>query len=104
MTRIKFSLGLLRKALSLVIDGILFIVSMWFLIGLIGIALLVVITFVFGVLSLFWTASLTPTLSKRLRLPTSADTSPQVAAVSLWASRMEEYNPCSNHWRPSPII
>ena len=53
MTRIKFLLGLLRKALSLVIDGILFIVSMWFLIGLIGIALLVVIAFVFGILSLF---------------------------------------------------
>ena len=46
-------LGLLRRALSLVIDGILFIVSMWFLIGLTGIALLVVIAFVFGVLSLF---------------------------------------------------
>ena len=49
----KFLLGLLRKALSLLIDGILFIVSMWFLIGLIGFALLVVIAFVFGVLSLF---------------------------------------------------
>ena len=53
MTRIKFLLGLLRKALSLVIDGILFIVSMWFLIALIGFALLVVIAFLFGVLSLF---------------------------------------------------
>lgn len=53
VTRIKLSLGLLRKALSLMIDGILFIVSMWFLIGLIGIALLVVIAFAFGVLSLF---------------------------------------------------
>ena len=53
MTRIKFLLGLLRKALALLIDGILLVVSMWFLIGLIGIALLVVIAFVFGVLSLF---------------------------------------------------
>ena len=53
MTRIKFLPGLLRKALSLVIDGILFIVSMWFLIGLIGFALLVVIAFVYGVMSLF---------------------------------------------------
>ena len=53
MTRIKFLPGLLRKALSLVIDGILFIVSMWFLIGLISFALLVVIAFVYGVMSLF---------------------------------------------------
>lgn len=53
MTRIKFLIGLLRKALSLVIDGILFIVSMWFLIGLIGFALLVVIALVYGVISLF---------------------------------------------------
>ena len=53
VTRIKFLLGLLRKALSLVIDGILFIVSMWFLIGLIGFALLIVIAFVYGVVSLF---------------------------------------------------
>ena len=52
MTRIKFSLKLLRKALSLVLDGILFIISMWFLIGLIGFALLVVISFLYGVRSL----------------------------------------------------
>ena len=53
MARIKFLLGLLRKALSLLIDGILLIVSMWFLIGLIGFALLVAIAFVYGVISLF---------------------------------------------------
>jgi len=53
MTRTKFLLGLIRKALSLVIDGILFIVSMWLLIGLIGFALLVVIAFVYGVINLF---------------------------------------------------
>ena len=53
MTRIKFLLGLLRKAFSLLIDGILFIVSMWFLIGLIGFAPLIVIAFVYGVVSLF---------------------------------------------------
>ena len=52
MMRVEFLLRLLRKALSLVIDGILFVVSMWFLIGLIGFALLVVIAFVYGVLSL----------------------------------------------------
>lgn len=51
--RAKFLLRLLRRALSLVIDGILFIVSMWFLIGLVGFALLVVIAFVYGVMSLF---------------------------------------------------
>lgn len=53
MTRIKFLLGFLRKAFSLLIDVILFIVSMWFLIGLVGFALLVVIAFVYGVMSLF---------------------------------------------------
>ncbi|MCY3543611.1 MAG: hypothetical protein OXH22_06170 [Chloroflexi bacterium] len=53
MTRIKSSLRLLRKALSLLIDGILFVVSMWFFIGLIGFALLVIIAFVYGVRSLF---------------------------------------------------
>lgn len=53
VTRIKFLLGLLRKALSPVIDGIMFVVSMWFLIGLIGFALLVVIAFVYVVMSLF---------------------------------------------------
>jgi hypothetical protein len=53
ITRIKFSLRLLRKALSLTIDGTLFIISMWFLIGLIGFALLVVIAFLYGVMSLF---------------------------------------------------
>lgn len=53
VTRVKSLLRLLRKAFSLLIDGILFIVSMWFLIGLIGFALLVVIAFVYGAISLF---------------------------------------------------
>lgn len=53
VTRIKFLLKLLRKALSLVIDGIFLVASLWFLIGLIGFALVVVIAFVYGVISLF---------------------------------------------------
>lgn len=53
MTRIKSLLRLLRKAFSLLIDGILFIVSMWFLIGLVVFALLIVIALVYGVISLF---------------------------------------------------
>ena len=50
--RVKFLFGLLRKALSLMIDGFLLIVSMWFAIGLIGFALLVVIALVYGLTSL----------------------------------------------------
>lgn len=53
MTRIRFLLGLLRKAFSLAIDGVFLIVSLWFLLALIGFALLVVIAFVYGVMSLF---------------------------------------------------
>ena len=43
---------LIGKTLSLALDGFLLIVSLWFVIGLIGFALLVVIALVYGLMSL----------------------------------------------------
>ena len=43
---------LIAKLLSLAFDGFLFIISLWFLIALIGFALLVVIALVYGLTSL----------------------------------------------------
>ena len=53
MTVIRYLLRLLGNLLSLVVDGIFLIASLWFLIGLIGFGLLVVIALVYGLLSLF---------------------------------------------------
>ena len=43
---------LIGKILSLALDGFLFIISLWFLIALIGFGLLVVIAFVYALTSL----------------------------------------------------
>jgi len=43
---------LIGKLLSLAFDGFLFIISLWFLIALIGFGLLVVIALVYGLASL----------------------------------------------------
>ena len=43
---------LIGKTLSLALDGFLFSISLWFLIGLIGFGLIVVIAFVYGLKSL----------------------------------------------------
>ena len=52
MTLLKYLLRLLGKILSLAIEGFLLIVSLWFLIGLMGFGLLVVIALVYGLMSL----------------------------------------------------
>ena len=49
---IKYLWRLLGKTLSLAIEGFLLIVALWFLIGLMGFGLLVVIALVFGLMSL----------------------------------------------------
>ena len=43
---------LIGKILSLVLDGVLFIISLWFFIALIGFVLLVLIAIVYGLTSL----------------------------------------------------
>ena len=43
---------LFGKILSLALDGFLFVISLWFLIGLIGFGLLVLIAVVYGLMSL----------------------------------------------------
>lgn len=53
MTPIRYLLQLLGKILSLLVEGVFFIVSLWFLIGLLIFGLIVVIAFMYGIRSLF---------------------------------------------------
>ncbi len=52
MTLIKRLLRLTGKLLSLAIDGVLFVISLWFAVGLIVFALVIVIALIYGIMSL----------------------------------------------------
>ena len=52
VTIVKYLLKLFGKILSLAIEGFMLIVSLWFLIGIMGFGLLVMIALIYGLLSL----------------------------------------------------